>query len=68
MNRGAASMMSSLEQPKSSDQMLLSVVQNWRAADRRARARAVYMTWRFLSKRKRFKRQDYVGRGFSFRR
>jgi len=68
MNRGAASMTSLPEQPKTSDQMLLSVVQNWGKADRKAKARAVFLTWRFLSKRKRFKRQEYVGRGFSFRR
>jgi hypothetical protein len=68
MNRGAASMPSLQEQPKTSDEMLLSVVQNWRKADRKARSRAVFLVWRFLSKRKHFKRQDYVSRGFSLRR
>ena len=64
MTRGAASMKSLREgaELKASDQLLLSVLQNWYKADRKARIRCVYLAWRFLSKRKRYKRQDYFGR------
>ena len=49
-------------QLKESDRLLLSVLQNWHKADRQARIRCVYLTWRFLSKRKNFRRQIYFGR------
>ena len=50
------------KQLSESDRLLLSVLQNWYKADRRARIRCVYLTWRFLSKRKRHVRQIYFGR------